>query len=42
MNLTGGFPLSKYLARVKSAEDIREYGEVTQVIGLTISQWTKS
>ncbi|NLY30527.1 MAG: flagellar protein export ATPase FliI [Firmicutes bacterium] len=31
-----GFPLDKYLARIKTAEDIREYGEVTQVIGLTI------
>ena len=36
MNLDGRFPLEEYLARVKTAEDIREYGEVTQVIGLTI------
>ena len=36
MNLASGFPLEKYLARVKTAEDVREYGEVTQVIGLTI------
>ncbi|NLA57309.1 MAG: flagellar protein export ATPase FliI [Firmicutes bacterium] len=34
--MASGFPLDKYLARVKKAEDIREYGEVTQVIGLTI------
>ena len=36
MTLATGFPLDKYLARIKTAEDIREYGEVTQVIGLTI------
>ena len=34
--MASGFPLEKYLARVKTAEDVREYGEVTQVIGLTI------
>ncbi|HHV93181.1 MAG TPA: flagellar protein export ATPase FliI [Firmicutes bacterium] len=34
--MDGRFPLEEYLARVKTAEDIREYGEVTQVIGLTI------
>ena len=30
------FPLDKYLARIKGCEDVMEYGEVTQVIGLTI------
>jgi flagellum-specific ATP synthase len=34
--LKSGFPLKRYLRRVQLAEDVKEYGEVTQVIGLTI------
>jgi len=34
--LNSGFPLGQYLERVRLAKDVREYGEVTQIIGLTI------
>lgn len=34
--MNSGFPLGQYLERVRLAQDVREYGEVTQIIGLTI------
>ncbi|NMB13223.1 MAG: flagellar protein export ATPase FliI [Firmicutes bacterium] len=34
--MNSGFPLGQYLERVRLAKDVREYGEVTQIIGLTI------
>lgn len=34
--MKSGFPLERYLERVQSVQDVKVYGEVTQVIGLTI------